>query len=165
MKRKLTSVLPPDAFKDKVVVPFPERQTERTADDERPGQMFKFRLRNGFIGQASISEKEADRLWYCVQAPDDFHYIVVFDSFECRIALNLQQVVASQFDYIGESGLNGVWIDESKTVDIYFADSPQPLALEVEADAMTVIQVDEDGVRDDELCQLDNLLLLPECRS
>ena len=69
MKRKLSALLPPDAFKDKVVVPFPKDRFERPAEDSPPGQMFKFRLRNGFVGQVSVSDKEADRLWCCVQRP------------------------------------------------------------------------------------------------
>ncbi|HTG19339.1 MAG TPA: hypothetical protein VK681_04800 [Reyranella sp.] len=122
MKRKLSAVLPSNAFKDKVVVPFPEPRFEQPADDGRPGQMFKFRLGNGFVGQVFVPEKEADRLWYAV--PDDFYYAVVFKSFKRRIALNLQHVVASQFDIVGESGLQGgAWIDEGETVNIVFADS------------------------------------------
>lgn len=157
MKRKLSTVLPPNAFKDKVVVPFPEARAERPGENDRPGQMFKFRLRNGFIGQVSVSEKVADLLWSRVQAPDEFHYIIIFDSFTRRIALNLQQVVASQFDYIGESGLEGIWIDESEMVDIYFADSPKPLILEIDADEMTTVEFDEGGERDNDLCQIDNM--------
>jgi hypothetical protein len=157
MKRKLSAVLPPDAFKDKVVVPFSKAHFEQTAGEGPPGPMFKFRLRNGFVGQVSVSEKEADRLWSGVQAPDDFHHVIVFDSAKQRIALNLEHVVASQFDYFGESGLLGTWIDEGENVSIYFADSATPLELDIEPDEMTPAEFDKARIDDNDLCQLGNL--------
>jgi hypothetical protein len=45
MKRKLSAVLPPDAFKGQKVVPFPQEKLEPVVDDGRPGQLFRFRLR------------------------------------------------------------------------------------------------------------------------
>lgn len=157
MKRKLSRMLPPDAFNDQVVVPFPKPKIERPADEEGAGRLFKFRLRNGFVGQVFVPDKEGSHLWRAVQRPDDFHSTVVFDSFKQRIALNLQCVVASQFDTIGESGLCGLWIDDSETVDIYFADAHEPLALEIEPDEMSIPEFDEGGIADDYVCQLDNM--------
>lgn len=107
MKRKISRALPGDS-KNEVVVPFPQpKATRTTVDDSSPGQMFMFRLRNGFIGHVSVPDKEADRLWRAVQEPDGFHCVIVFDSFKRRIALNLRYVVASQFDSFGDSGLLG----------------------------------------------------------
>lgn len=157
MKRKLSRVLPPDSFKGQVVVPFPEPKTKRPSHDEPTGQMFKFRLRNGFVGQVFVPSSEGSHLWYAVQEPDDFHHVVLFDSFKHRIALNLHHVVASQFDALGESGLSGPWIDDSQSVDIYFADSHTPLALEIEPDEMSIAEYDEGGTDDDQLCQVDSM--------
>ena len=157
MKRKLSRVLPPDLFKGRVVVPFPEPKIKRPSHDEPTGQMFKFRLRNGFVGQVFVPASEGSHLWYAVQDPDDFHHTVLFDSFKYRIALNLHYVVASQFDAIGESGLSGTWIEDSQTVDIYFADSHAPLALAVEPDGMSIAEYDEGGIDDDQTCQLDSM--------
>ncbi|HYI06596.1 MAG TPA: hypothetical protein VD858_17010, partial [Reyranella sp.] len=70
MKRKLSAVLPPDAFKGQKVVPFPKEKLEPVVDDGRPGQLFRFRLRNGFVGQVNVPESEADRLWQAIQQPD-----------------------------------------------------------------------------------------------
>ena len=157
MKRKLSAVLPPDAFKDKVVVPFSNAHFGQTAGEGPLGPMFKFRLRNGFVGQVSVSEKEADRLWSGVQAPGDFPHVIVFDSAKQRIALNLKHVVASQFDYFGESGLLGAWIDEGENVKIYFADSAIPLELDIESDQTTLVEFDKARINDNDLCQLANL--------
>lgn len=157
MKRKLSRVLPPDSFKGQVVVPFPEPKIKRPSHDEPTRQMFKFRLHNGFVGQVIVPASESNRLWYAVQEPDDFHHILLFDSFKHRIALNLNYVVASQFDAIGGSGLAGLWVDDSETVDIYFADSHTPLALDVGPDEMSIAEYDEGGIDDDQLCQLDSM--------
>jgi hypothetical protein len=159
MKRKLSAVLPPDALKGQKVVPFPKEKLEPVVDDGRPGQLFRFRLRNGFVGQVSVPESEADRLWHAVQQPDEFHYVPVFDSFKRRIALNLRQVVAAQFDYVAsEAGLpEGVWVDDGETVDIVFSASVPIVSLNVEQDAMSIEQFDKGGVDDNDLCQIDNL--------
>lgn len=159
MKRKLSDVLPPDAFKGQKVVTFPKEKLEPVVDDGRPGQLFRFRLRNGFMGQVSVPESEADRLWHAVQQRDGFHYVSVFDSFKRRIALNLRQVVAAQFDHVAsEAGLpEGVWIDDGETVDIVFSASVPIVSLDVEQDAMTIEKFDKGGVDDNDLCQIDNL--------
>jgi hypothetical protein len=161
MKRKLSAVLPPDAFKGQKVVPFPKEKLEPAFDDYgRRGQLFRFRLRNGFIGQAIVPEEESDRLWHAVQQPDDFHYILVLDSLKRRIALNLRQVVAAQFDHAvpSEGGLpEGVWIDDGETVDIVFSASVSVVSFDVEQDAMSIEQFDKGGVDDNDLCQIDNL--------
>jgi hypothetical protein len=159
MKRKLSAVLPPDAFKNKVVVPFPKDKPKGPDEKQRPGQIFRFRLRNGLIGIVSVPDAEADRLWHGVQFPDDFHYIVVFDSFERRIALNIRHVVASQFDrVVSEAGLpEGTWIDDGDAVDIVFADSAKPLSLDIEQDWMTGRELEESGIDDNDACQLANL--------
>jgi hypothetical protein len=162
MKRKVSDVLPPDAFKGQKVVPFPkEKLVEPAVDDYgRLGELFRFRLRNGFIGQALVPEEEFDRLWHAVQQPDDFHHIFVFDSLKRRIALNLRQVVVAQFDHIvpSEGGLSeGVWVDDGQTVDIVFSASVPIVSLDVEQDAMTIEQFDKGGVDDNDLCQIDNL--------
>jgi hypothetical protein len=106
-----------------------------------------------------VPESEADRLWHAVQQPDEFHYVPVFDGFKRRIALNLRQVVAAQFDYVAsEAGLpEGVWVDDGETVDIVFSASVPVLSLAVEQDAMSIEQFDKGGVDDNDLCQIDNL--------
>ncbi|HZP98618.1 MAG TPA: hypothetical protein VFB13_03710 [Reyranella sp.] len=151
-KRKTASQPPPG----NVVVPFitipklPETKTY-------PFSSFKFRLRNGFVGVVEVPEAEADRLWYSVQQPDDFHNFVVFEGSGRYMALNLRHVVASQFDLIGEDGLQGTDLEPNATVDIYFADSPTPLVLEVYEDTMTIEEFDVAGVDDNDLCQIANL--------
>jgi hypothetical protein len=159
MKRKLSAVLPPDAFKGEIVVPFPKEKLELATEDGRPGQLFRFRLRNGFVGLVSVPDAQADVLWRGVQSPSEFHYVLVLDSFKRRIALNMRHVVASQFDRIvSEAGLpEGAWIDDGETVDIIFADSPSPLSLDIEEDWMTVDGFDKGGVDDNDACQLGNL--------
>jgi hypothetical protein len=101
--------------------------------------------------------KEFNRLWYRVQEPDEFHHFIVFDSEKRRFALNIRHVAASQFDWIGEDGLQGKAFNEDEDIgDFYFADSKKPLRLEVEPDAMTLEEFDEAGVDDNDLCQVAN---------
>lgn len=65
--------------------------------------------------------------------------------------------MASQFDLIGEDGLEGQDVDGGDFVEVYFADSKEPLRLDVEQDAMTVEEFDEAKINDDDLCQIANL--------
>jgi hypothetical protein len=159
MKRKSGSKGPPKAQRKPaaVVVPFPKRLRPIPATAEPIGHPFKFRLRNGYVGAVVVPEEELDRLWYGVQEPDNFHQFIVFDSNDRRMALNLQHVVASQFYSLGEGGLQGTSTAGGDAVEIIFADSPKPLMLEVEADEMTILEVDEGGVDDNDACQLANL--------
>src|SRR6185437_16351685 len=102
-----------------------------TAPPRSETQVFKFRLRNGFTGQTIVRNDEIDRLWYRVQQPDDFHHVIVFDTDDRRMAINVRHLVASQFDLIGEDGLVAKDVDEGDFVEIYFADSKKPLRLEI----------------------------------
>src|SRR5882672_7827902 len=84
-----------------VVVPFPRRPRPIHAVAQPIGHVFKFRLRNGYVGEVVVPEKELDRLWDGVQEPDNFHQFIVFDSNDRRMTLNLRHVVASQFYNLG----------------------------------------------------------------
>src|SRR6185312_8333082 len=90
-----------------------------------------------------------------VQLTDDSQF-VVFDSDERRMALNLRHVVASQFDLLGEDGIEAEWVYEGDEVEIFFADSPQPMRLELEPDFMTAEEFDEGGQGSEEDCQIAN---------
>jgi hypothetical protein len=137
-----------------VVVPFPERRPKRLTRVDI--QVFKFRLRNGFTGQTILRGDEVDRVWHAVQEPDSFHNFIVFDGDNRRMALNLRQLVASQFDIVGEDGLVAKDVDGGGLVEIYFADSKKALRLDVEEDAVTIEEFDDAGADDDDLCQVAN---------
>lgn len=120
-------------------------------------QTFKFRLRNGFVATLRLPVKEIDRLWRKVQHPDDSYHFIIFDSESRRFALNIRHVVASQFDLIGEDGLEGELVEEDEDLsELYFADSPDPLRLEVEPDVMTLADFDKTQSDDDDDCQVAN---------
>ena len=136
-----------------VVVPFPRRIDHTTTRLTIDSSVFKFRLRNGFTGQTFLRNEEADRLWSAVQAPDDFHYFIVFDGDDRRMALNLRHLVASQFDLIAEHGLDAKDVDGGDLMEVYFADSKKPLRLDIEEDAVTIEEFDESELKgnDDDL--------------
>lgn len=147
------------------VLAFPASQSRSTpgrpskAPRIRLPTTFCFRLRNGFTGECVLPEKEATRLWYQVQQPDDFHYVAVFDSLKRRVALNLKEVVAAQFDRMNDGPLESVRIDddENETACVVFANSSTPLEIEIDPDLMTIEEFDEAGVDDNDLCQIANL--------
>lgn len=161
MARKASKAPAKPATPAEVVVPFPQRVEQSTARPTIDSSVFKFRLRNGFAGQTFLRNKEADRLWYAVQAPDEFHNFVVFDGDDRRMALNLRYLVASQFDLIAEDGLEAKDVDGGDFVEVYFADSKKPLRLDVEEDAVTVDEFNESELKDDDndLCQVANLFV------
>lgn len=160
MKRKLSDVLPPDSAKGQKVVPFTQDKIERPADNGPVGQLFRFRLRNGLVAQLPVPNAEGNRLFRAVQSPDDFHYVAIFDSFKQRIALNLREITAAQFEHFpSDAGIPlGLWIEDPETVNVFFKDSAQPLALVIDADAMTIAEFDEGREREEDLCQLDSML-------
>ncbi|WP_300782142.1 hypothetical protein [Enhydrobacter sp.] len=141
-----------------VVVPFPRPKPDpEPGPSEPPFQVFKFRFRSGFIGELVLPTKEYSRLWYRVQEPDGFDHFIVFDSEKRRFALNVRHLVASQFDWIGEDGLQGKAIREDEDVgEFYFSDSKKPLRLEVEPDEMTLEEFDDAAEDDNDLCQIAN---------
>lgn len=135
-----------------------ESEPDEPARQEEPSpQTFKFRLRNGFVGMLRLPVKEIDRLWRKVQHPDDSYHFIVFDNESRRFALNIRHVVASQFDLVGEDGLEGELVDEDENLsDLYFSDSSEPLRLEVEPDVMTLAKFDKVQSADDDDCQVAN---------
>jgi hypothetical protein len=80
------------------------------------------------------------------------------------MALNLRQLVASQFDIVAEDGLVAKDVDGGELVEIYFADSKKPLRLEVEEDAVTIEEFDDAEIGDDDndLCQVANFFFYLE---
>ncbi len=137
-----------------VVIPF---KPKARVDLKKTPAMFRFGLRGGFVGGATVLNAEVERLWSKVQEPDAFHPSIVFDSTDRRIALNVSHVIWSQFDGGLEPELQLTTLNGTDTVDILFAGSSTLMQLVVEPDECTIDDIDEGNETDEELIQLASL--------
>ncbi len=123
-------------LKPHVVVPFPRRtrvehQAQTVVESRR---WFRFRLRNGFTGAVQIAERDVGRLCRLLQGSGTDHAFAVFDSPTRHIGLNLRHMTCSQFDGHLRAGLRADAVSDTRTIDIIFAESKEPLHIEVEPD-------------------------------
>ena len=123
-------------LKPHVVVPFPKRTwvADQAQTIVEPYRWFRFRLRNGFTRAVQIAEADVGRLWGLVQGSGKNYPFAVFDSLTRHIALNLRHMTCSQFDGNLRAGLLADALSDTRTVDIVFAESKEPLHIEVMPD-------------------------------
>jgi DNA-binding XRE family transcriptional regulator len=120
-----------------------EEMAEGGIDTDSRIWTFKYRLRGGRTGYFTVSSKEKDRLFEAVQAEIrggiDSPFVVV-DSEGARIGLNRNHLSFCHFlwdaDFSNLASNQSADEDDPGGMLVYLADSPQPVAIEVEADSV-----------------------------
>lgn len=135
-------------------------QMESAGIDMDPqAHTFAYRLRGGANGALHISGPEEKRIWHLVQ-DDDTEPFMVFDSCDRRIAINRRHLLFCHFlfdsphvEVVEESTGSGDDDEEAASLLIYMADTPEPIALGIDADSAdlsAVIEGETTGARVDE---------------
>jgi DNA-binding XRE family transcriptional regulator len=99
---------------------------------------FRYRLRGGASGDLDVSGSEKSRLWALIQDdnPDGF---AVFDAGARRYALNLDHLTFCHFLFDPPQVAGSEEVEEADLdarVEVYMADSSEPLCFDVEPDTV-----------------------------
>lgn len=123
----------------------------------KPDASFRFMLRSGFVGEVTVVGRSFNRLYGEVQDPDGRGTFLMFNTPVSRVAVNRRHLAGAQFRADGNWGLEGAPIEDDENVVIVFANSIEPLRIEVKADKYPWAMVER--MNEEEGCPASDVLL------